>query len=212
MPWQPKPAGPRNLREMFHWVYRQLQDVGNAIPVTLDTDIVDPANGDVLVWRSSGELSTVGKWVNTAVNNGYGGLFHRDSGEAFEINATTPVVIEGFDAVSPELVGPSLVDVSLVDRTITITRSGVWQIHFYCTVEHAANLQILLRLYQNDAPTWAGVGVDASNQTTTSSLNLSALGYFVAGTKFDIRATCGAGTSTMTMLGSEFFLASHSLV
>ena len=31
MAWKPQPAGPRNLREFFHWCWKQLTDVGNNI-------------------------------------------------------------------------------------------------------------------------------------------------------------------------------------
>ena len=41
MPWQPKPAGPRDLRSMFHWVYRQLQDIGRQV----DSAVVENVGG-----------------------------------------------------------------------------------------------------------------------------------------------------------------------
>jgi len=31
MAWQPKPAGPRTTRELFHWLWRQFTDVGKLI-------------------------------------------------------------------------------------------------------------------------------------------------------------------------------------
>lgn len=31
MVWQPKPAGPKNIREMFHWCYKELGLAGSAI-------------------------------------------------------------------------------------------------------------------------------------------------------------------------------------
>ena len=31
MTWRPTPAGPRNQRELFHWLWKQFQDIGNEL-------------------------------------------------------------------------------------------------------------------------------------------------------------------------------------
>ena len=81
--WQPTPAGPRNLRELFHWVFEQFKRVG--------TGLGD--EGGTLPPEDAPEAAAHTHWIDNLANTDVSGdvtvFAARTNGDSLVFDGTT---------------------------------------------------------------------------------------------------------------------------
>lgn len=153
MPWIPTPGGPKNLRELYHWVWNNLVDAGENItggggdithvsttgrsdpdqhPTSAITNLdADQAAQDSRLTDIEAEQVVQNDDIDTRVIAGYGGIqLDVPVGGAIELAWTT------LPADNPSYVTPVDVAQEFVTNSLEFQGVGEWIVNVYFSIAH----------------------------------------------------------------------------
>ena len=136
--------------------------------------------------------------VTSTVQAAYGSIYVSETAPTQPVT-TTPVVIDAYDAFSPENL--NRVEVDLSADTLTVLEAGVYHLGAYGSFVNTTD-DFVFQFYINDTAVPILTIVDPSNQTNDLSFNCFGMVTLEQGDVIDLRVSVSSGTGNLTMHSS----------
>lgn len=226
MVWRPTAAGPRNLRELYHWVWNNFKDVGENITgegggitheSTTGRDAEDSHPTSAITGLDTKQAEqdqaladTQNFVINTFVPAGYGGIY--DPGpRAMDLGAAY-LIVNFSEAVVDSPVG---VDQDFPQNGLIFESEGVWlvSIHFTLSGHNSSNAGRttygrLRNTTQGVNGNGIPVGIGRNQEDTNFSIvTLQQISAGAVGDVFKLQLGGGDTITGGSLVGTEFSVA-----
>ncbi len=193
MAFQPTRAGPKGIRELYHWVWGQLNEVGKLLgsgestphllygPNQTDVDTTDTLDlGDVLMF--DGTVWVPFDALDTFVSAGYGGVIQTGNPILPDIDGT-PQILPANAGVATT---PRAVVQDFANDGLHFGFTGIWTLHISIAIAHDnvnAARTVELQLYNateasilTSSPVFIARNQDGLNFSTTIMVEIPVAG------------------------------------